>query len=102
MGSGLSHISFLRIPVKCYPFPLAREGAPLNWRPSADAVAGNGWDGGRGRDRFRVPLLVSPPPSTPPSRVTESAHTDPLIDYLTDVPRRLPWQNTTVAREGLL
>ena len=31
------------------PSPLAGEGAPLNWRPSADAVAGNGWDGGEKR-----------------------------------------------------
>src|SRR5207245_6197262 len=29
------------------PSPLAGEGPPLMRRPSADAVAGNGWDGGR-------------------------------------------------------
>src|SRR5689334_8412499 len=28
------------------PSPLAGEGPPLMRRPSADAVAGNGWDGG--------------------------------------------------------
>jgi hypothetical protein len=39
----------------CAPSPLVGEGAPLNWRPSADAVAGNGWDGGRGEERLSVP-----------------------------------------------
>ena len=40
------------------PSPLVEEGAPLNWRPSADAVAGNGWDGGRGLEH-QVSLMLA-------------------------------------------
>jgi hypothetical protein len=41
---------------------LAGEGAPLNWRPSADAVAGNGPDGPaptQSRQRHRKVILLS-------------------------------------------
>ena len=49
------------------PLPLVGEGAPLNWRPSADAVAGNGWDEGTGGVRLPVPYVsLSPPPSPSP------------------------------------
>jgi len=41
------------------PSPLAGEGAPLNWRPSADAVAGNGWDGGE-QHRLGMPPAFTP------------------------------------------
>jgi hypothetical protein len=33
----------------CAPSPLAGERGTLNCAPSADAVAGNGWDGGDAR-----------------------------------------------------
>ena len=43
-----------------FPFPLVGEGAPFNWRPSADAVAGNGGDGGaeRALGRASAPTLA--------------------------------------------
>src|SRR5262245_2548961 len=67
------------------PSPLPGEGPPLMRRPSADAVAGNGWDGGRGRDRRVSHTSPHPHPCPPPSRGRESARTGSSVDYLTDV-----------------
>ena len=63
-GEGADNLLIDDLLPETYPRKLAGEGAPLNWRPSADAVAGNGWDGGRstGWTRYRP----APPPSPSP------------------------------------
>src|SRR4026209_1537849 len=55
--------------------PLMGEVAPLNWRPSAEAVAGNRWDGERGGTQAFLwhnssgpPPPPLPPPPPPPRR----------------------------------
>src|SRR5438093_151826 len=75
-----------RTPVKYCPFPLLGEGGTLNCAPSADAVAGNGWDGraeaGTDAASYAGP---HPHPCPPPSRGRESARTGSQIAYLTNV-----------------
>jgi hypothetical protein len=55
-GAALRHRALAQQPIERNvgkggypPFPLAGNGVPLNWPPTPDAVAGNGWDGGKGR-----------------------------------------------------
>jgi hypothetical protein len=100
MGSCLSHISFLRILIKCYPFPLVREGSTLSCAPSANAVAGNGWDGGQGQILCATPDLTLVPPS--PIEGERVCSCWPSKRSLARCSRRLQWQSTTVACEGLL
>jgi CubicO group peptidase (beta-lactamase class C family) len=78
------------------PSPLAGEGAPLNWRPSADAVAGNGWDGGeaRGRESART---VSP--SNDLTDVPDGASPLPVSPTAYAATEACPWRARVLAGE---
>jgi ABC-type bacteriocin/lantibiotic exporter with double-glycine peptidase domain len=67
------------------PSPLVGEGGTLNCAPSADAVAGNGWDGGTEAMAAPASPLASPPPLPSPIEGEGTEAAGSAINDLNDV-----------------